>query len=388
MWIIILFVLKYYYTYEVVGWAAGGDVVNVRYMKKCGIKKSERKRRIIRNWRIQTIFLFCNIMVPPITFCLFEFGINPFILISLNDIIQVNDMIDSTAYVGISIINDIIHQTNTFNQLYETNHIYNTIMMNNNIIPIITSSSNDTEKSCPISNFMSLNNQTTTSSIINNFPLNHKNDRRKLPLDFKLKPTTNHSLNGTILLQTSNDIIQYLVMVQESVVKEMNSDTYTTLYNTNYNKEDTVFNIIPFLEQVTVITHSIENGIDTIYHHDWIIKLFAMIFNICSIFMIIGVILVKNNITWPAYRFWCIYLLVPIFTCTLIAMIYMTCIFIMIAMMNSDFCMGGGSITSNNTDIPIQFYPVNTIHDMISMQGYKSNSILHQSFQYYGTVSI
>jgi hypothetical protein len=370
--------LKFYYGYEAVGWAAGGDVVNVRTMKKNGLKKSDRKIRIIRTWRIQTIFLFCNIMIPPLTFCLFQFGINQFI-VTLDELLQVNDVIDSKAYVGLSIIHDMIEQNQFLSQLYETNQIYNGMMM-------IPSFSNDSELRCPISNFMSFNNETTAIAIDdipqNQYDKNKDGIRSRVLLDFQLKQKLNESI-----LNTPHEIINYIAMLQDSIMNKMKLEQASNAYNYNGSNENLLVNIIPFLEQITVVTHSIKNGIDSIYNHDWIVKLFAMILNICSVFMIIGVILAKSNIVWPAYRCWCIYILVPVFSLSLVALIYMTCIVAMIAMMNSDFCMGGSiASTSSNTSIPIQFSPINTIHDMLRLKGYTEQSVLHQSFEYYGTV--
>jgi hypothetical protein len=45
-WLVILLILKYHYSSKVVGCAAGGDIVNVRLMRKQKFRKSVRKQRI------------------------------------------------------------------------------------------------------------------------------------------------------------------------------------------------------------------------------------------------------------------------------------------------------------------------------------------------------
>lgn len=96
----ILLILKVSFGVNRVGWAAGGDIVDVENMRKQQISRSRRKHRIRRNWRVQSTFLVASMWIPVLSFLLANHGLNPFIE-SLSDVEDVSNDIDTQAYLGI-----------------------------------------------------------------------------------------------------------------------------------------------------------------------------------------------------------------------------------------------------------------------------------------------
>jgi hypothetical protein len=351
LWAIILLVLKYYYGYDVVGCAAGGNIVDVRTMKKQGLRKSQRKHRITRNWRIQIAFLLLNCCIPPVSFCLFHLGLRPLIL-SLQGIQEVNDLLDSKSYLGIQIITDLLRQHSNRKYLLKSNEVFRNF-----------------EKSfyCPTS-------EATLA------PTNKRG----------FQNVTATSLFGPNM--TKEELILQLYSIQDSVTEEIYALDGTVLgINNVSNNSDTtndmeihLAKILPFLHQLTIVSESIDRTIDTMYNHDWIIKLFITLMNICVTFFIVGVILTRNNIDWPAFQAMITYCMVPSFCLIIVAIVIITCFVVSAAMMNADFCTGG----SDTYRTSVQLSPANTLLDMALTKGYASSSLLYQSLSYYGNVRI
>lgn len=108
----ILLVLKFRYGVDRVGWAAGGDVVDVERMRKQGINRKRRTHRIRRNWRVQTTFLMASMSIPVLSFLLVNHGLEPFIE-SLSDVDHISNDADTQAFLGIHTaqrINEIYHK--------------------------------------------------------------------------------------------------------------------------------------------------------------------------------------------------------------------------------------------------------------------------------------
>lgn len=101
IWSIILIVLKFRYGVGRVGCAAGGGVVDVAVMHEEGLSRTKRKYRILRNWRVQTIFLMASLTIPVLSFLMANRGINPFIS-TLAELNAISNTVDSLAYMGLN----------------------------------------------------------------------------------------------------------------------------------------------------------------------------------------------------------------------------------------------------------------------------------------------
>lgn len=99
-WGLVLLYLKLRYGVERVGCAAGGGVVDVTLMHMQNMSRTRRKNRILRNWRVQTVFLMASMTLPVLSFLLANHGLDPFLL-SLVEVHEVSNEIDSRAYIGI-----------------------------------------------------------------------------------------------------------------------------------------------------------------------------------------------------------------------------------------------------------------------------------------------
>lgn len=66
------------------------------------MSRSERKRRIVRAWRIQSVFLLFSLLLPTFSFLLVNRGLTPFIA-SLEGLVDVNDQVDANAFRGIEL---------------------------------------------------------------------------------------------------------------------------------------------------------------------------------------------------------------------------------------------------------------------------------------------
>jgi hypothetical protein len=97
-----LIVLTLNYGVDRVGCAAGGEVVDVGALRQAKVSRAERKRRIVRAWRLQSVFLVATLLLPTFSFLLVNRGLTPFVA-SLEGLVDLNDQVDAKAYRGIEI---------------------------------------------------------------------------------------------------------------------------------------------------------------------------------------------------------------------------------------------------------------------------------------------
>jgi hypothetical protein len=100
VWGIILLYLKLRYGVDKVGCAAGGGVVDVTTMHQQHISRNWRRDRILRNWRVQSVFMMASMALPVLSFLLANRGLDP-VLASLLEVHEISNQVDSLAYIGI-----------------------------------------------------------------------------------------------------------------------------------------------------------------------------------------------------------------------------------------------------------------------------------------------
>jgi hypothetical protein len=285
-----LLVLKFYYRIERVGCASGGDVVDVKEMKKVyNLDKFERKQRIRRNWRVQTTCLITCIALLPSTILMLKFGLDPFID-SLYDVQQTNDRIDSHAYRGIQ----------TVTQLYDA---YKSVQVQQSDFEFFDDNFTNLKLDAAC-----LSNVTMFSSIVGNLT--------KLP-----KNNSNVSLtNMTVRLKDVFDWTLY----QEEI-----KSTIANFSEFDFNGSNSV------LYQLANGTAAVDAGIDAMNDHDWLIRLLVVIMDVVVVLLIVGILFVKDNIDYPAYQSFTTYILLPLFCASLFATIIATYIFATVAVLNA-----------------------------------------------------
>lgn len=103
LWALLLLAFKYLYGLQKVGCAAGGQVIDIRKLSKAGISRSERRKYIIRNWRVQASFVIVGIMIPTLTLILTKAGWGHMDT-ALHDVKETLDDVESWSYKGHNII--------------------------------------------------------------------------------------------------------------------------------------------------------------------------------------------------------------------------------------------------------------------------------------------
>ena len=289
IWSVVLLVFKYYYRIERVGCASGGDIVDVKEMKRVyNLDKFERKQRIRRNWRVQNTCLITCILILPSTILMINFGLDPFID-SLYDVQQMNDRIDSHAYRGIQTVTQLNDAYNHIQQIQEPD----VQLFDNNFTNLYV-------------NAACVSNVTIFSSLVGNFT---NLPKAKLP-----------RMNMTMRLKDVFDWNSYQEEVKNTIA---NFSTY------DFTGTNSV------LYRLTNGTAAVDAGIDTLNGHDWLIRLLVVILDVVVIFMIVGVLFVKDNIDYPAYQSFTSYILLPLFCASLLATIIATYMFTTVAVLNA-----------------------------------------------------
>ena len=289
LWAVVLLVFKYYYRIERVGCASGGDIVDVKEMKRVyNLDKFERKQRIRRNWRVQNTCLITCILILPSTILMINFGLDPFID-SLYDVQQMNDRIDSHAYRGIQTVTQLNDAYNHIQQIQEPD----VQLFDDNFTNLYV-------------NAACVSNVTIFSSLVGNLT---NLPKAKLP-----------RMNMTMRLKDVFDWNSYQEEVKNTIA---NFSTY------DFTGTNSV------LYRLTNGTAAVDAGIDTLNGHDWLIRLLVVILDVVVIFMIVGILFVKDNIDYPAYQSFTSYILLPLFCASLLATIIATYMFTTVAVLNA-----------------------------------------------------
>ena len=289
IWAVVLLVFKYYYRIERVGCASGGDIVDVKEMKRVyNLDKFERKQRIRRNWRVQNTCLITCILILPSTILMINFGLDPFID-SLYDVQQMNDRIDSHAYRGIQTVTQLNDAYNHIQQIQEPD----VQLFDDNFTNLYV-------------NAACVSNVTIFSSLVGNLT---NLPKAKLP-----------RMNMTMRLKDVFDWNSYQEEVKNTIA---NFSTY------DFTGTNSV------LYRLTNGTAAVDAGIDTLNGHDWLIRFLVVILDVVVIFMIVGILFVKDNIDYPAYQSFTSYILLPLFCASLLATIIATYMFTTVAVLNA-----------------------------------------------------
>lgn len=292
-----MLVLKFHFGYETVGWAAGGNVVDIKQQKKQqGLSKWERQERIIRNWRVQTACLLALISILPLSLLMLHFGLNPFIE-SLSYTQMINDEVDSRAFRAIQIVA----------QLQESHKQLNLLKTNSTFVSTMAM-----QELCP--NF-------DPSRIIDN--------------GVKDIDNSTNSSSSSFLNATTHDLNKVLG-IDPTLIR---SKVLTAFDHVNVFMKFDLESAAATMSQVTDITAMIDRGVDNVQTHDWIIKLGIVILDVVVIFLGIGVFFTKHSIDFPAYQRTTAWILLPIFGAALASAVVGTCAFVSFAIINAgEFC--------------------------------------------------
>lgn len=164
-----------------------------------------------------------------------------------------------------------------------------------------------------------------------------------------------HSLNMTRISETIRESLQEIDTFMETRVKDASHG----------------------LTRVGEATMSVDEAIYWFQQHEWKPRLCIVALIVVTMFLLIGLMLSRNNIAYNPYMCVEMYLLVPAFCFLLILSALATYAFGAGAIVNADFCAGGTYPGS----------PQGTIEEIMSQQGVSPKDMLYQSFHYYAQVS-
>ena len=80
-------------------WIAGGDVIDMYQLSRAGVSRKERKRLVLRSWRLQSTFLSVSILIPVLSVILIECGWKP-LETAMREIRDLNDDVKNLADRG------------------------------------------------------------------------------------------------------------------------------------------------------------------------------------------------------------------------------------------------------------------------------------------------
>lgn len=80
-------------------WVAGGDVIDMYQLSRAGVSRKERKRLVLRSWKLQSVFLSVSILIPVLSTVLLERGWKPLETAAL-EVQELNNDVEALAYRG------------------------------------------------------------------------------------------------------------------------------------------------------------------------------------------------------------------------------------------------------------------------------------------------
>ena len=105
-WTVVLLLFKFAYGTGKVGCAAGGGAIDIVQLSKQKVSRRERRRRILRSWRLQSTFLIVGVFIPIATLLLLKCGLAQ-LEISWDELQDINDDVESIAFRGMGIVDNL-----------------------------------------------------------------------------------------------------------------------------------------------------------------------------------------------------------------------------------------------------------------------------------------
>jgi hypothetical protein len=114
------------------------------------------------------------------------------------------------------------------------------------------------------------------------------------------------------------------------------------------------------LDRLSDASNSIDAGVESAQANDWILKLILMLLNVMNAFMVIGVLLSRNSLVYPAYHCVLMYFVVPVFFLALIGSMVATCVAMTAAVINAGTSilpsdLDATSSLRTDTGLPLRF---------------------------------
>ncbi len=425
-------------------WIAGGDVIDMIQLSKAGVSRKERKRLVLRSWRIQSTFLSVSILIPVLSVVLLECGWKPLERAML-EIRDLNDEVENLAYRGREAVERLELSKD---EMFAQNELVRLILeysYASNVEPHQKSAIEDEEDR---------NHDRRAQS----FPQNQATYFPTLPItsDFDSEffmpwsevvtsppdeqPTTKPEILVTNDIgDGSNNEISIFEVTTEISVEEEEHDEPTALegfFNTSFpsiptpgifvnewcpdairfigteelnfwtdsinalaEKTHTIHQIFsslaisfPLTHQssafqiVTETTTYVDESIEWFLANDWLLKLIVLVLNVINGFLLANVYFIsKNNIIHEPTRLYVTYILVPLFVIAAISIVAVTVAAGVAVLVNADFCSGeyGPQGTIEESILTLQEQ-----HGISGATPNEALGLFYDSVDFYWTVSI
>lgn len=415
-------------------WIAGGAIIDMYELKKAGLSRKERKKLVLRSWKIQSTYLSVAILIPVLSVVMFESGWKP-LEIAIQEIKELNGEVETLAYRGWNAVDGL---KSSKDKLFTENELVRSIL------EYSYASTNEPDKK-PLENddnnhrrhrraqlgfwpatsvptlqdtsdfdspFFFPWSQVATSSpseqdgIGKANTLLEENNQASTSLDgFFNTSSSDTTPTGIFIEDWCPDAVRFIG------TEELNY--WTDSINSLTSKTQTIHQIFNSLEgsfpsmeswsdampttdassafqSVTDATNYVDETTEWFFANDWLLKLLVLVLNVINGLLLANVYIVsKNNIIHQPTRMYVAYVLFPVFVIAAVSIVVVTVASGLGLLINSDFCSGGSGDGGG---------PQGTVEDIIrtlqlqqQMNGEIPNEALNLAYDavdYYWTVRI
>jgi hypothetical protein len=331
IWGTIILIFKCGYGIDRVGCAAGGEALDMYQLSThSGLNRRNRKKRILRSWRLQSTFMVCSLLIPVVTTILIHIGFTN-VTVAMEELKELVDDIESLAYRGWTAVQGL---EQNLNHLLNDNEI---------VVGIIPYTLIDDG---PDAGY-------TTNNTFDDS--NHPND-----LIDQMNDITGADFRDEDAIDSSSVFISEwcphardhmgdLLLLSESFqLVQDNANTLITTFDDNFGNgiegtpSDSASNVEDAFMTVVETTVYIDSTMNWFLAHDWILKLILVLLNAVNILLLLSVYcLSKNNIFHNPTRAYLSWILVPLFATLAAFLLVFTLVTGITALVNADFCAGG-----------------------------------------------
>jgi hypothetical protein len=383
LWACLLLSFKLCYGLSKVGCAAGGQVLDMYHLsKELGLTRKQRKKRILRSWKLQGVFMVTSLGIPIVSIVMMTVGL-PALTLSIVELQGwVND-VETLAYRGWDALNGL---QNTQHELFSQDN--NTVASNNLFVQGI---------------FEYHQQQVSHQQELEHFAQHH--------------PDVN--IDGQVIYPSSPVSVASNSFVETWCPGAANA---TTELDAFFNAMDTIQGhaqgMLELIEQfgassstqqsisssfrvVTQTTQTVDSTLEWVLQNDWILKMLIMALNVVSFGLFLNVFLLsKNNVIHPPTRFYVAWVMMPLFVLLLLAIFIVTMLLGISSISNADFCSGGidGTMQGTLEDALLAYFNGGDLRTRINTTGMSIStmeqarhtppvSMAYAAIDYYASVS-
>lgn len=321
LWGAFLLLFKLGYGVDRVGCAAGGDVLDMRRMSSSsnkrdndgggvgggGVSRKERKRRILRSWRIQGVFLVASVLIPVVSVIMIQLGLDN-VTDAMTELQTLTDDVETLAYRGWNAVRGL--QTATRHLLHDNDLVRG--ILGNVTTNISTTGPND-------------------SIFVTEWCPNARQQQQQ-------QATGNNFSFLVDAFQSVQDDAEPLVRAFEKYLGGggVGGGTAAATSSSSSSFADRSF--------MTVVetTQYVDSTIEWFLTNDWILKLLVMMLNVVNFLLLLSVYcLSKNNVIHEPTRAYLAWVLVPLLVALTGSLLIVSLTAGVTALVNADFCTGG-----------------------------------------------